>query len=226
MSSKSGLPAGVRLWIMLMSQGISRFFGGGGVGLVSDYVMPSPIPFSCPLPLIGFPNPQRPFRNGNLCVSRERPTLEFHRVDSCRVHRGRHHDCGRIFAARSCTSGSVRSILPHRSLANASPRIIHINGNNPATIAVGATYADLGATIVSPAADLNLGLTLLVDNATSTDGTAKIATTAPGSHTITYLVTDSAGLTGLATRTVIVAAPANGNFLSTPATTVAATSSE
>ena len=33
------------------------------------------------------------------------------------------------------------------------------NGNNPATVNAGATYADLGARIVSPSADTNLGIT-------------------------------------------------------------------
>ena len=54
--------------------------------------------------------------------------------------------------------------------------IISINGANPATITVGTTYADLGATITAPQADLNLGLTVVVDNATSTDGTVQIDT--------------------------------------------------
>jgi len=89
---------------------------------------------------------------------------------------------------------------------------------------VGATYADLGATITAPQADLNLGLTVVVDNATSTDGTVQIDTSRPGTHTILYTVTDPNGLTGSATRTVIVSAaqqtppPANDN---SPAPTAA-----
>ena len=55
-----------------------------------------------------------------------------------------------------------------------------------------------------PQADLNLGLTIVVDNATSTDGTVQIDTSTPGTHTILYTVTDPNGLTGSATRTVIV----------------------
>ena len=92
-----------------------------------------------------------------------------------------------------------------------------MNGNNPATITVGSTYADLGATIVSPATDLSLGLTVLTDNATSTNGAVTIDTTKPATHTIPYSVTDPASLNGSATRTVIVAAPADGNTATTSA---------
>ena len=88
--------------------------------------------------------------------------------------------------------------------ANSTPPVIAITGENPATIAVGATYADLGATITAPQADRNLGLTVVVDTATSTDGTVQIDTSKPGTHTILYTVTDPSGLTGSATRSVIV----------------------
>ena len=91
--------------------------------------------------------------------------------------------------------------------ANSTPPMISINGANPATISTGTTYADLGATITAPKADLHLGITLVVDNATSTDGTVQIDTSKPGTHTILYTVTDSNDLTGSATRTVIVSAP-------------------
>ena len=37
--------------------------------------------------------------------------------------------------------------------ANSTPPVIAINGENPATITVGSTYADLGATITAPQAD-------------------------------------------------------------------------
>ena len=72
---------------------------------------------------------------------------------------------------------------------------------------MGATYADLGAAITAPKDDLNLGITLVVDNATSTDGTVQIDTSKSGTHTILYTVTDPSGLTGSATRTVIISAP-------------------
>jgi len=107
--------------------------------------------------------------------------------------------------------------------ANSTSPIISINGANPATITVGSTYADLGATITAPLADLNLGLTVVVDNATSTDGTVQIDTSITGTHTILYSVTDPSGLTGSAFRTVIVSPaqqtppPANDNTTASPA---------
>ena len=147
-------------------------------------------------------------------------------------------------ATESCINQSqlaaLLSAAPAATIANPSPSsppsspssgtnlqgsttapVIQVNGNNPATIIVGSTYADLGATIVSPAADTNLGMTVLVDSATSTDGIATISTTFPGTHTITYTVTNPAGLTGLATRTVTVAAAANDNTPQANASTTA-----
>ena len=38
------------------------------------------------------------------------------------------------------------------------PPVIQINGGNPAIIHVGDSYADLGAAITGPQADLNLGI--------------------------------------------------------------------
>ena len=67
---------------------------------------------------------------------------------------------------------------------------------------------DLGATITGPKADLNLGLTTLLDGATTTELT--LDTSVPGTHKIEYTGTDPKGLTGSATRTVIVSA-ANDN---------------
>jgi hypothetical protein len=54
---------------------------------------------------------------------------------------------------------------------NSGPPVIAINGVNPATVAVGSTYNDLGATITGPQADLNLGIHAFVDG-TATDPVA------------------------------------------------------
>ncbi len=92
---------------------------------------------------------------------------------------------------------------------NAEPPTIALNGDNPATIQVGATYADLGATITGPEADLNLDIQLYIDGA-PTDA-IQLDTTKAGTHSIDYVVTDAANLTSTTTRTVIVGAPANDN---------------
>ncbi|MBI2030939.1 DUF5011 domain-containing protein, partial [Candidatus Kaiserbacteria bacterium] len=81
---------------------------------------------------------------------------------------------------------------------------ITINGNNPATIEVGSTYADLGASVTDNV-DNNLGIKASVDGGAEIElGTITIDTSAAGTHTIEYRATDQAGNTGTATRTVTV----------------------
>jgi hypothetical protein len=87
---------------------------------------------------------------------------------------------------------------------------------NPATIQVGDTYNDLGATITGPTAtDKNLGIKVSVDGrATTTPDQVPIDTTQLGTHTILYSATDilysatdQNGLIGYAARTVNVVLP-------------------
>jgi hypothetical protein len=92
------------------------------------------------------------------------------------------------------------------SVASTSAPIISINGNNPAILNVGDTYADLGATITGPQADLNLGIKTFL-NGTLTDNVA-IDTSAAVTDTIDYVVTDNAGNTATSTRTIIISASA------------------
>jgi Domain of unknown function (DUF5011) len=114
-------------------------------------------------------------------------------------------------------TGSGAPTMPATSGdATSGPPIITINGDNPATIQVGSTYADLGATITDPLAGLNLGIHTFVDCVATAP--VVIDTTAAGSHIIEYVVSDIAGLTSTSTRTVIVSAPATDNVAtSTPA---------
>jgi hypothetical protein len=105
-------------------------------------------------------------------------------------------------------SGDAGGATSSTSANDNEPPVIHINGNNPATVTVGDTYADLGATIAGPTADLNLGISTLLDGATTTELT--LDTTTPGQHTIEYRVFDQSGLMGSAVRMVDVVA-ANDN---------------
>jgi hypothetical protein len=101
----------------------------------------------------------------------------------------------------STSSKSVSSSTP----AGVPPTIV-IAGDNPAIIHVGDTYADLGATITGPKADLNLGLKYFLKGALVSDivlDTSKVAT-----DTIQYVATDAVGLTATSTRTVIIEAAA------------------
>jgi Chaperone of endosialidase/Domain of unknown function (DUF5011) len=109
------------------------------------------------------------------------------------------------------------------SQATDTPPVIQINGDNPAIIQVGATYNDLGATITGPTADLNLGITTLL-NGTLTSNIV-IDTSAAATDTIDYVATDQNGLTSTSTRTVIVQAPAAPNTPTTGASSTDATSS-
>jgi hypothetical protein len=56
-----------------------------------------------------------------------------------------------------------------------TPPVIQINCDNPAIIHTGDSYADLGATITAPQADLNLGITTYVTAAN--DNTPPLAPT-------------------------------------------------
>ena len=122
-----------------------------------------------------------------------------------------------IEAAAGATAGdgqqSNAPTAPPAQGEQGGPPIITVNGSNPATISVGTTYADLGATISGPLPDLNLGIHTFVDGV-ATDPVV-VDTTAPSSHIIEYVVSDSAGLSSTSTRTVTVSAPANDNQATT-----------
>ena len=73
------------------------------------------------------------------------------------------------------------------------PPVITINGSNPATVELGTTYTDAGAT----ANDEFHGATPVTSSGT-------VDTNTVGSYTITYTATDKDGNTATATRTVNV----------------------
>jgi hypothetical protein len=89
-----------------------------------------------------------------------------------------------------------------------TPPTITLIGANPFNLTTGTTFVDPGAT----ATDLEDG------NATTTAHiivTGTVATSTPGTYTLTYTVTDSGGLTASTTRTVVVANPSTGGGNST-----------
>lgn len=67
------------------------------------------------------------------------------------------------------------------------PPVIQLKGNNTATVQVGTTYNDLGATITGPQADLTLGIHTFVNGAASEP--VQIDTSAAATDTIDYVVT-------------------------------------
>jgi hypothetical protein len=111
----------------------------------------------------------------------------------------------------SATSSSPKSdaSTTAQTATSNTPPIIQINGSNPAVIQVGDTYADLGATITGPQADLNLGIKTFLNGALVSN--IVIDTSAAATDTIAYVATDAAGNTATSTRTVIVRAPASAD---------------
>ncbi|MDE2079070.1 MAG: tail fiber domain-containing protein [Patescibacteria group bacterium] len=96
---------------------------------------------------------------------------------------------------------------------------IQINGNNPATVAVGASYVDLGA-IVTDNVDQNVAYYASVDGGPEeAPSKVSIDTSAPGTHTVSYTATDNAGNTATATRTIIVGSATSTASTSTPSST-------
>jgi hypothetical protein len=88
------------------------------------------------------------------------------------------------------------------SAASTTAPIVEVNGANPAVISVGDNYADMGATITGPSADLNLGIKTFLNGALVSN--IVIDTAAVATDTIDYVVTDQNGLTSTSTRTVII----------------------
>ena len=119
-----------------------------------------------------------------------------------------------VFSASAVAGTEAPSGSP---IAVDGPPIIAINGNATSTISVGDQYADLGATITGPKADLNLGVVTLLDGATTTS--IQLDTSVPGTHKIEYTVTDAVGLAATATRIVVVSAPASSGATDTGTST-------
>lgn len=110
-----------------------------------------------------------------------------------------------IRAQVGAAGGSGNSSIPaDQGEPDTEPPTITINGNNPATLQVGDTYNDLGAT-VSDNVDTNLGYRKFLDGVLVTD--IAINASEAGEHSIDYVATDNAGNTATSTRTVIVEAP-------------------
>ena len=74
-------------------------------------------------------------------------------------------------------------------IADTTPPVITVLGNNPVTIEVGSTYTDAGAT---------------ADGGEIVTSSGAVDTNTVGAYTITYSATDSSGNQGTATRTVYV----------------------
>jgi lysophospholipase L1-like esterase len=118
-----------------------------------------------------------------------------------------------VAAANQSASASV-SPSPSTSAATDTPPVIQINGDSTAHIEVGASYTDLGATIIGPQADLNLGIKTFLNGALVSN--IVVDTSAAATDTIDYVATDSQSLTSTSTRTVIIEATNDNQDSITP----------
>jgi hypothetical protein len=102
-------------------------------------------------------------------------------------------------ASSGSSSSSSASTTPDTTAPTVS-----LTGANPATVSVGDTYTDLGATVTDNV-DNNLGFTVSVDGGAATTLDAMVLdTSVAGTHSVVFSATDQAGNTGTATRTVNV----------------------
>jgi hypothetical protein len=108
-----------------------------------------------------------------------------------------------LAAAILAGGGQSSADVANSSTPDTTPPTITINGNNPASIQVGSTYNDLGATAKDTQGhDLDVRYFLngaLVSNIV-------IDTSAAATDTIDYIATDTWGNTATSTRDVIVEA--------------------
>ncbi|MDO8576433.1 MAG: DUF5011 domain-containing protein, partial [bacterium] len=102
------------------------------------------------------------------------------------------------------SGGGVSSSTP-----DTTAPVLTLNGENPATILTGETYADMGVT-ASDNVDAQVFVYASVDGGSTIQPGQMVTldTTEAADHTITFTVTDEAGNTATATRTVHVVMPA------------------
>jgi hypothetical protein len=85
--------------------------------------------------------------------------------------------------------------------------VITLSGNNPATVNIGDTYTDVGASVTDNV-DGNLGFKVSLDGAAAVDLSQIVVDTSTSTqHTLVFSATDNAGNTGTATRIVNVVTP-------------------
>jgi hypothetical protein len=102
------------------------------------------------------------------------------------------------------TAGSSSDATSTANSGNSEAPVITVTGANPATIDVGATYVDLGATVTDNVNN-NLGYKVSVDGGALIDPSAIwLDTSTSTTHTILYSATDQDGNTGTAERIVNV----------------------
>ena len=109
--------------------------------------------------------------------------------------------CGSTNTTTPASTPSTNSEPQTTNSSDTTPPVITINGNNPAEVTKGSSYADLGASVTDNVST-NLGAHYFVNGLSVLDISLDTSTTT--TYTIDYVATDGAGNTATSTRTVIV----------------------
>jgi hypothetical protein len=110
----------------------------------------------------------------------------------------------RIIQLESLLGASAVTSTPEPTPTTNTPPTLTLQGNNPANIDIGSTYADLGVTVEDDE-DNNLGIKTLVNGEEVQQ--IDLDTSTSTQYVITYSATDNDGNTTETTRTVIVGTP-------------------
>jgi len=164
------------------------------------------------------------FTTNRLCVNKSDGTPVCVTGDQLAALLAANGNGGNQFPSGAQPSPAATTSLPKsvtQNSASTTPPTITINGNNPMTINVGDTYADLGATVTDNV-DQNLGLKYFLNGVLVSN--IVLDTSAVATDTIDYVATDSAGNTATSTRTVIVEVSTSTDTTTNATSTDAATS--
>jgi len=105
--------------------------------------------------------------------------------------------CDTAGATATSASGSSTS----DNIGTGAP-IFTMNGNNPAEIATGTNYSDLGVMVIDPVTMNDLSYRVFMNGGLV--GQVSLDTSSSTTYTIDYVATTQAGVTATTTRTVIV----------------------
>ena len=114
---------------------------------------------------------------------------------------------GTVTTPSVTTTENQTSVPPTASTSTPAGPTLQVLGENPARVAVGDTYSDLGASITGPTAqDLNLSIHVFVDGHQKTESIV-LDTSVARVWTIRYEATNAAGTTSVERQVIIGESP-------------------
>ncbi|MDO8620036.1 MAG: hypothetical protein Q7R64_01655, partial [bacterium] len=109
---------------------------------------------------------------------------------------------GADVASSTPATGTNSTGVTSTSASDTTPPVLVVNGNNPANVEVGVSYADLGASVTDNVSS-NLGVYAIVNGVdVGAASNISISTASSTTHTIEYYSTDGAGNRGSVQRIV------------------------